>query len=505
MTAPAVPSREPRRALIGAVVIVALAAGVVAGRDHTRSSPAVAPTAPVDASQRPSPGSLSAAWYCPGLPASFPTADQTVTLSNLGSVDADAVITVQPDNGATPIVRNVTVPHDTVRTFDRASLTDVAAPTSGPQPSAGTPLPAGPVIVEPFSPDVVVEAGAETSNELDPVPCADTASTDWYFAAGTTVRGVAQWLVLDDPYSTDARVDVTLRTDTGLQQLPALQGIDVPGRSRVVLALQDQDVRQARVAVQVHADVGRVVASQTLQFRPTSGPVGLATSIGALAPSSQWWFTDGHTVAGATQWVAIADLSQLGAQVAVQAILASKAIVQPVVLSVPTGGVTWVQIGGCARLQANCLLVPPNSGYELQAQADANEPIVAQTLARFGAPKGTLGATTSMGSTVAARTWVIPRTRVVDEQSTSISVMNSGIGAAHISVAVVHAGIVDRPQALQDVTIPPNVRYELPADIAGATHRLDAAVVISSDTPIFVESTIYARRDATRAAGIPSR
>ncbi len=244
MTAAATPTRTPRRALILALVIVPLAVGLAGGRAHTSSA---APTiAPIDASERPNPGALSTAWYCPGLPASFPTGDQTVTLSNLGPSGADAVITVQPDGGAAPIVRNVTVPPDTVRTFDRASLADGSLAPNGDQASPGSkPLPPGPIVVEPFSPDVVVEAGAETDDELDPVPCADTASTDWYFAAGTTVRGVAQWLVLDDPYSTDARVDVTLRTDTGLQQLPALQGIDVPGRSRVVVALQDQAVRQS--------------------------------------------------------------------------------------------------------------------------------------------------------------------------------------------------------------------------------------------------------------------
>jgi len=499
----AVTTREPRRLLILGIVVAALAGGLAAGRAHV--SPPVSPVAPVDASQRPHVRALSTAWYCPGLPASFPTADQTLTLSNLGPAAVDAVITVQPDNGGDAIVRRVTVPRYTVRTFNRSSLADVSAPQNRRPDATGSSLPPGAVIVEPFSPDVVVEAGAETSTELDPVPCATTASTDWYFATGTTVRGVSQWLVLDDPYSTDARVDVTLRTDTGLQQLPALQGIDVPGRTRVVVAIQDQDVRQARVAVQVHADVGRVVAAQTLQFRPESGPAGVATSIGALAPASQWWFTDGQTIPGASQWIAVSDLSPLGVQVAVQAIVASNAIVQPVVLSVPTGAVSWVQIGGCAHLQTNCLLVPPNTKYEIEAQADANAPIVAQTLSRYGAQKTALGATTSMGSTVPARTWVIARTLAVDERSTSISIMNNGIGAAHISVEVVYGGIVDRPAAFSDVTIAPNSRYGLPDDIAGAKNRQDAAVVIASDTPVLVESTIYAQRDATTAPGVPSR
>ena len=495
---------SPRRALILVVVIAALALGVIAGRSHPSSTARA--IAPVDASQRSAPGALSTAWYCPGLPASFPTGDQTITLSNLGSADADSVVTVQPDSGAGAIVRRVTVPHDSVLTLDRASLAPASVATggAGSAPTA-KPLPPGPVVVEPFSSDVVVSAGAETATELDPVPCANTTSTDWYFAAGTTVRGVSDWLVLDDPYSTDARVDVTLRTDSGLQQLPALQGIDVPGRSRVVIAMHDQAVRQARVAVQVHTDVGRVVASQTLQFKPASGPTGLATSIGALGPAGQWSFSDGEAFAGSSQWVAITGLSALDVHVTVQATLGSQAIAQPVVLTIPSGSVTWVQIGGCARLQSNCLLVAPNRGYGLQVVADNHAPIVAQTLSRFGASATALGATTSTGSSQPARDWVIARTRADDERSTSMSEMNNGLGAAHISVQVVHAGIVDRPAALQHLAIAPNSRYVLPADTAGATHRLDAAVVIESDAPVFVESTIYAQRDATRAPGIPSR
>ena len=135
------------------------------------------------------------------------------------------------------------------------------------------------------------------------------------------VRGVKQWLVLDNPFSADARVDVTLQTDSGLQQLPALQGIDVPGRSRVVIPIHQNAVYQARVAVQVHAGVGQVVASQTLVFERASGTPGVATAIGALAPASRWWFTDGDAREGASQWVAISDLGALDAQVVVQALV----------------------------------------------------------------------------------------------------------------------------------------------------------------------------------------
>ena len=52
----------------------------------------------------------------------------------------------------------------------------------------------------------------------------------------STPRGVQQWLVIDNPYASDAKVDVTLRTSSGVRRPDALQGLDVARRSRDVIA-----------------------------------------------------------------------------------------------------------------------------------------------------------------------------------------------------------------------------------------------------------------------------
>jgi hypothetical protein len=488
MTGVESPRRGPSRAPILLVVVLAIAGGIAAGRATTSSEPP-APTA-VYATQIPKPGAISTAWYCPGLPSAFPNRDQTITLSNLSSSAVDAAVTVQPDDqNAAPVTRTVSVPRESVRTFDRASFS----------------VAAGPVVVEPFSSDVMVSAGLETQDALATVPCANTASADWYFAAGTTVRGVSQWLVLDDPFSTEARVDVSLRTDEGLELLPGLQGIDVAGRSRVVVRIDQEAVRQARIAIQVHAELGQVVAAQTLQFGAASGPTGVATSLGALAPASQWWFTDSRMPPGASQYVALTSLGPLDAQVAVQALIGSAGLVQPVVLKVAADSVSWVQIGGCGRGTPTCLGVPANTGFELVVQSDAHVPIVAQTLGRFGNVASARGAVTSMGSTDPARRWVIARTRALRERSTSISLMNAGVRAATVNVQLVHGGVTDAPDGLQHLSIAGGSRLVVPAGDLGSNATDDAAVVVTSDVPIFAESTIYTRNDATRAPGIPAR
>ena len=516
MTAPQSPVGLRGRAPILFVVIVAIAGGLIAGRSH--SPRAARPVAPVDAVQRSNLGALSTAWYCPGLPRSFRTHDQTVTLSNVGATDAQAAITVHPDGGGDPIVRRVTVPGNDVRSFDRGSFlettraalattgtatTTTTAPTTKKRTAGG--LPGGAVVVEPFSPDIVVSAGVETDTALDSVPCATTAGKHWYFAAGETVRGVKQWLVIEDPFSADARVDVTLRTDVGLKELPNLQGIDVPGRSRVVIPIHEQAVRQPRVAIEVHAVVGEVVASQTLEYGPAAGTPGIATTLGTLAPATRWWFTDGAALEGASQWVAVTDMGPIQAHFVVQAFTGLTTILNPVVSQVDSGGVVWVQIGNCPRGDVTCLAVPAGAPYELTVQSDGNVPIVAQTLSRFRARKVAVGATTAMGSTVPARRWVIARTRAAAERSTEISVMNPGVSDAHITVEIVHDGVVDRPDDLQHLTIAHNAFLVLPAETGGATHQHDAAVVITADAPVLAASTIYAARDATRPPGIPTR
>jgi hypothetical protein len=98
---------------------------------------------------------------------------------------------------------------------------------------------------------------------------------------------------------------------------------------------------------------------------------------------------------------------------------------------------------------------------------------------------------------------VIARIRALTQPFTTIALADPGLKAARIAVAIVHGGQVLRPASLQRLSVPPGARFVLriPRDF----RRVDGAVVITSDVPIFVESTIYTADDATRAPGIPAR
>ena len=181
-----------RRWPIVIVIAVILLVAVFVG--DRASEPASVATAD-EATTLPAEGTRSSAWFCPGLPASLPLDAQTLTISNIGADEVDAIVTVYPDDGSAPVSQTIPVAGDSVNVLGRA--------TFGPN---------GGVVVETFARDVVVEHGIESDQQLAIEPCASQSHDRWFFSAGTTGnfeagttgRPVEQWLMLFNPFGTDA-------------------------------------------------------------------------------------------------------------------------------------------------------------------------------------------------------------------------------------------------------------------------------------------------------------
>ncbi len=466
------------------VVIVALLVGgaIAAGTASSASRrpslvPAVGPSAAVVA---PS----NAVWFCPGLPPALPHDAGRVTFANLGAATADVVVTDLADNG-NPTQASVEVPSNSVLTRTRDQL-------GGP----------GALTVETFGGRVVVEEGIE-GRVLETTPCASETSTHWYFAAGSTPRGVQQWLVLDNPYASDAKVDVTLRTSSGVLRPGTLQGLDVARRSREVVSIHDVAVRQDRVAVAVDTEVGAVVAAQTIVYTPTAGTPGVALSLGAPTTATDWTFAGATARPGATALVAIANVGNDDAQVDVQATAEStKQALAPVTVAVAQDAVTWVTLGRCSAANArSCIAIPDGVRYSLDVRSEQNVSIVAQTLTRYDDAPTAVGVVTSAGATVPARAWAFARSRVQGEQSTELSFFNPSAGPAVVSVGLVHGGRVDRPAALARVRVPPGRAVTVVVVGGRKPATFDAALTIDASVPVYVERSIIAAGDAANSVG----
>jgi hypothetical protein len=463
------------------LVAVAFAIGNGSGASPERvSAPAAETNAAVLASS-------NTVWFCPGVPPKvYPSSAGRVTLSNIGDTAAEVEVTDLADSGK-PTQLQLTVPARSVVTRNRDGF-------GGP----------GALTIETFGGRIVVEEGISAADAFESTPCATRSSAHWYFAAGSTPRGVQQWLVIANPYASDAKVDVTMRTSSGVREPDELQSMDVARRSRTIIAVHDYAVRQDRVAVEVNAELGSVVASQISVFTSDAGAPGVAQTIGSPAPASEWTLPGGLTRPGASTYLAIANVGDDTAQVDVQPTGGHrKNALSPLILTVPQDAVVWVQLGQCSGAASkSCITIPDGTRYVLDVRSEHGISIVAQVFSRFQVASGALGTTTAMGAITPARAYVFGRIEPNGIESTTISVFNPSAIAAVVDLSTTSAGRLARRSDLQHVVIAPGGQTTLTLRDAKRRAGVDAAVTLTSSQPIFVERSIVLKDEASSSAGV---
>jgi hypothetical protein len=409
-------------------------------------------------------------------------------VSNLENRPVDVAVTLLRDKKG-EVRRSIVVP--------ARSAVD-AAP-------AGRAAEGGAVIVEPFASRVVVDATNSGRNALASAPCATRPSSVWHFAAGTTVRGVEQWVVLLNPFGDDAVVDVSFFTDGGAENPGELQSLTVPRRSRIAIQVDQKVLRQRSVATTIHARVGRIVAQQTLLFGPDSGRSGETRSLGAVAAANEWVFPSGRTAAGEVRTIAISNPGDLDAEVDVSVAPASDVVIEPATVRVPRHTVANVQIGGCGNVQPPaCLPVPPNVAYSAAVRATLQVPVVAEDLTTYTSGRFT-GAVAGLGSRAPSRAWVFARSRLPAELDAGLDLLTTAGSAAKASVSFQVNGKELKPPDLQGLVLRPGVRRSIPLAGRADLRGVDASIVVQADRPIVAERTVVRSDELTRDLGVPSR
>jgi hypothetical protein len=271
-----------------------------------------------------------------------------------------------------------------------------------------------------------------------------------------------------------------------------------------VIALHDIAVREDRVAVQVDARAGRVVAAQTLVFTSDAGLPGIATTLGTPTSSDRWLFADGATANDATTRLAIANIGAVDADVDVQILPENNQVVAAVTLSVAQDEVVWAQVGGCAPAGGadNCVPAPANVPYAIDVHTEGGGTIVAQTLTRGAENSAQPGAATSLGAPQPARSWVFGTDRVDRERSTTLAILNPLPQPARVDVSVLHDGRVEHPDGLQGITIPPNHRASVRIVAGRRPSPAPRALVVDASAPVVVERSIVGAADVSQSLGV---
>jgi hypothetical protein len=382
--------RTPILVLVGALLVLAV---VYRNGEGAASTPAPA-AATADDPGLPPPDARSVSWFCAeGTSTPDGRAAETVVVTSIADTPVSATVTVMPGGDAAPVSHTYRVaPHQEIR----VPVSDVLV---APEPG---------VVVEIVGGQAAVAHELRAADDIATEPCARRASPSWYFASGTTVRGSQQFLVLFNPFGDDAVVDVSMLTDTGVQEPDQLQGLGVPHRSRVSIPIHDLVPRQELVAIEVQARTGRVVAERSMIFdgsTPDTGPArrGISLSLGSTSPHRAWDIAAGSTVGGGSAQVAVANFGDVSSNVEVDVLLGDDQTLTPLTAAVPARAVVTLDVSD---------RVPADSQFAVRVLArtsrGAEPPVVAEMLSWWPDSSATTSVATTLGSTTPARRWVVP-------------------------------------------------------------------------------------------------
>jgi len=136
-------------------------------------------------------------------------------------------------------------------------------------------------------------------------------SKTWYLAEGTTAWGFQTWLLLGNPNSAAARVDVTYMTSSGPVKRPP---IIMPPGSRQTINVNDE-VKDSDTSIEVASDK-EVIAERSMYWDNGTGKAGHET-VGFTAPASEIYLAEGSTAWGFETFVCVQNPNDDPAEVSV--------------------------------------------------------------------------------------------------------------------------------------------------------------------------------------------
>jgi len=500
-----------------------------AERPGSTNDDAVAIEAGVAIPAATAPDTLTSTWYCAGgtaTEAGF--ADHVLLLANPTDRARQATVTVLPGTiAAAPSVVEEAAGDATTSTTAAPETTTTTAVEPPPDPTV-VDLPAQSrievtlrdLIDAPLAGAIVEVDGGEVGVEHQitgdsgdrgraTAPCSTTAAQEWSFPWGVTLRGARELLVFMNPFPDDATVDIDLATDQGTRQPLRLQGFVVPGRS-VVGAYIDEDTRREQVSAQVHVGSGRLVIDRIQTFDGTDPAFeGITLGLGAPTPAETWIFPDGKVDEGITEQVVVYNPSDEVAEVEVEVRLDdpdTNGVPEPFELTIPPSRFSIVDLNEPDAEVSEDVpkRIPDGVAHSLIVRSLNGVPVAAERIVTFSEPNTNLGIGATLGSPVAAPTWLFPGGGVSAERDEYLSLFNaSPDDIARFSVTALADGQTLAVQDLQNLEIPAGGRRVI--RLSDHTDREVLPLLVEADGPIVAERGLYrvAGRGISQSMGIP--
>ncbi|MEX0767584.1 MAG: DUF5719 family protein, partial [Microthrixaceae bacterium] len=299
-----------------------------------------------------------------------------------------------------------------------------------------------------------VEHQIVTPTSADTVPCSTTSSERWFFPAQTSLLGSSARLVLFNPFSADAGVDITAAVVDGLRSPKEWAGIVVPAGTSRVIDLGEFVQRRDQFAVAVRLRNGSMIAESAQSFDiAASGDTppqrGLRLQLGVPEARPGWTFAAGFKGPGVKQELVVYNPGRKVANVIVQVTPYGGAVdpPEPFELTVPAKRFLVLDLSAESR-------IPDTGFFAIRIETAAKTPVVvARTTQLFGPPvldadptvgtrpNETLGAAIGTATPIYSRQWTLPAVQTGPEQQPMVFVHNPTDGILTVTV---------RAQAVED-------------------------------------------------------
>lgn len=379
------------------------------------------------------------------------------------------------------------------------------------------------VMVESESGAIAVEHRLGTTTVMDSVPCATTSSNAWFFPSQTTVSGASAQLVLFNPFSADASIDVSVATEDGVRIPAELGGIVVrAGTSRVIDLNPYASVRE-QISVAVKLRGGRLVA-ESAQYFDVSDDEGIGTlrtrgmqlQVGVPQARTEWTFATGFTGSGVRERVVVYNPSREAAAVVVQVTPFGGAEMppEPFELDVPGGRYAVVDLSAETR-------IPAEGFHAIQVESDDTPIVVGRPIQLNGEatapsdpavvgtrPSETLGATIGTGTPTLATRWLVPAVLTGEGQQPMVFVHNPGTGIATVTIEAL-LGAAGRVEVVGGLEVASGDSRWIPIGSADGPPELlqarNLGLIVDASAPVVVErtATFVAEDDLSVGLAVP--
>jgi hypothetical protein len=197
----------------------------------------------------------------------------------------------------------------------------------------------------------------------DNVIGARAPSTEWYFAEGCTRSGYEEWLCLQNPGSTATLVRATYLIGG---EAPQVRTYELAPRSRSTVFVNLEVGPEKDASVNLKADAP-IVAERPMYFLAGGYWAGGHDVVGATSPSAEWYFAEGCTRVGFSQWLCLANPNDAAAQVDVSFVLGSGEVKPYPRLSIPPKSRSTISVFAAV-----------GAGQDVATMVRSDSPIVAE-------------------------------------------------------------------------------------------------------------------------------